>query len=240
MNCKFLDEQERARRTRAFMRSVHTKEQVMAKPVETPELAENSLKVLIKALLEPGLFLLAIYAALGLHPAEGKAAVTELIARGFARPHRFPRKGRGGQPQALEPLPKGIEELAKRGITPPPRKIARGGWKHDVFARWLENWARTRSFHHWFERRLGKKFFDFVYEDGAGELHGIEVCLSGTARWNAEQAFKAASVEGVARVVVACERQSFVDAITTELKEVDGLGLYRNKIVATLLTEFSA
>lgn len=166
MNWKVFDEQERLRRNDAFLSGVDAKKPAPAKSVEAPELAENSLKVLIKAALEPGLCLLEIYAALGLHPAEGTAAVTDLVARAFAKVHRFPRKGRGGQPQALEPLPNGMEELAKRGISPPPRKIARGGWKHDVYARQLERWAVSQGFHHWFEKRYGAKHFDVVIEDG--------------------------------------------------------------------------
>ncbi len=71
-----------------------------------------------------------------------------------------------------------------------------------------------------------------------GELVGVEIVLSGTAKWNAGQALKAASVEGVSEVIVACEDRKLMKGIEAELAEQDGLGLYRGKISIRHLSEF--
>lgn len=237
---RFVVEQVRRERVQAFMGNVRATRQA-DKPASSPaanELCEYSLKVLIKATLEPGIWLLAIYESLALHPAEGKSAVNDLLARGLVRVHRFPRKGRGGQPQSLEVLALGIEELARRGITPPLRKIARGGWKHDVYARHLERWAKQQGFACSFERQFGSRFIDFVYEDSQGSLRTIEICLSSSPKWNAEAAIKAAELPGLAGIIVACEERDFLKAIVTEAQQIDSLGLYRGKITGKLLADF--
>ena len=66
----------------------------------------------------------------------------------------------------------------------------------------------------------------------------MEICLSGKAKWNASQAIKAASVQGVRQVIVACEDRKLMKGIESALKEQDGLGLYSKKIVVRHLSEF--
>ncbi len=235
---KFISEEERRRRVDALMHGV---EATSVRNVERPvvnQLDQASLKVLTKFGLEPGTHLLEAYSALGLHPAEGKAAIDDLLARGFVKLHRLVRKGRGGQPTVVELLPAGKEELAKRGITLAEKKLKRGGFKHDVYGRYLEKWAKAQAFRYWFERTLGRKAFDFVHEDVDGNLRGIEICLTGSVEWTAQQTIKAAEVEGVVQVVVACEQKAFLKAIMEEVRKIDALGLYRKKIEGKSLAEF--
>jgi hypothetical protein len=155
---KHLSENERMARNASFWSEVRA-----VKPCQktdrasSTELSASSLNVLVKVALEPGIFLLAVYAALSMHPAEGRAAVNDLQARGMVKVHRLARKGRGGQPHVLEVLPPGRAELAKRGIAPAEQKVKRGRWLHDVYARYVERWARDQGFVVWFERTLGKK-----------------------------------------------------------------------------------
>lgn len=202
-----------------------------------PGLSDVCVKVLVKAALEPGIWQEPMCESLSLHPAEEKAAVDDLLARAMVKQHHLP-KGRGGQPVVLEVLPKGLEELAKRGITPTEKKLKRGGFLHDCYARYLEKWAHGMGYRWWFERVLDKKAFDFVYEDERGVLRAIEICLSGSAEWTAKQILKGAEVEGVAQVMVACERKPFVMAVMKEIQKIDALGLYRGKIVGKLLAEY--
>lgn len=202
-----------------------------------PGLSDTSFKVLIKATTEPGTWQEAMSESLGLHPAQMKGAVNDLLARAMVKLHHLP-KGRGGQPVVLEVLAKGIEELAKRGITPAEKKLKRGGFLHDVYARYLEKWGHGMGYRWWFERVLGKKAFDCVYEDSNGHLRAVEICLSGTAEWTAKQILKGAEVEGVAQVIVACERKPFLMAVMKEIQKMDALGLYRGKIVGKLLAEY--
>jgi hypothetical protein len=180
--------------------------------------------------LEPGIPQVQLQNDLGLHPAEAKRATEDLVARGYIRLHRLVRKGRGAKPLVIEVLKSGQDELNKRGISPTPKLLKRGGFKHDVYARALVAGYRKKGLQHWIERTLGSKAFDLVYEDVDGKLIGIEIVLSGSASWNAEQALKAASVDGVARVVIACEERRLIRAIEAELAQRDALGLFKAKI----------
>lgn len=238
---KFMDEVERLRRMRLLLDRVTARH---AQPVDSPaasktaELTPPAGNVLIKSALEPGTPLTSIYAALQLHAAEGKRAVDELLAAGYVRMHRIARKGRGGQPTVLEVLRAGMQELSKRGVAPAPRLIARGGFLHDVYGRFIHRWLHAQGVTRiQCERTLGEKAFDLLYEDAQG-LHGIEICLSGTAEWTAQQMLKAASVAGVVDVVMACEKQTFLKTANQKLEQIDALGLYRPKIKPALLADY--
>ena len=238
---KHMTEEQRLQRASAFLSDVTAviQPQAAAEKSDVNELSSTSLKVLIKAALELGIWLVGMYRTLGLHPAEGKQAVDDLLARGLVRIHRLVRKGRGGQPQVLELLPRGVAELEKRGISPAEKKVKRGGFKHDVYSRHIEKWARANGYRQvWFERTLGVKAFDLVLEREDGELIGVEVCLTGLAKWNASMAIKGASVTGISLVIVACEDRQLMKGIEHELAEQDGLGLFRKKIVLRHLSEY--
>lgn len=236
---KCLSEEQRRQRIGAFLAGVTAvAAQTKAEAPRETELPQQCLNVLVKAALEPGVQALEVYKTLGQHPAEGKTSVEGLVARGMVRVHRLARKGRGGQPQVLEVLPAGVAELAKRGIKPAEKKLKRGGFKHDVYARGLEKWAQRMGYAHWFERTLGVKAFDFVYQDNEGRLVAIEICLSGTAKWNAEQALKGATVAGVEQVVVACEEKELLTEVERKLKELDALGVFGKKVAARLVADY--
>lgn len=237
---RHFSEEERKERVAGLLQGVQAVRAAVKEEVSPGVLSDGALKVFVKAALEPGTQLLELYESQGLHAAQGKSAVEELVARGFVKVHRLVRKGSGALPQVLEVLQLGVDELAKRGIPCAEKRLKRGGFRHDVYARWLERWAKVQGVHYSFERVLGRKAFDFVSEDAQGVLRAIEICLSGSVRWNAEQAIKGAEVQGVAEVVVACERKEFVMAILSEVKEIDALGLYRKKIVGKVLAEYSA
>ncbi len=220
-----------------FLASVEAlKPDVKSKP-EPGELSGLAVKLAVKLAIEPDKPLTQVYSDVGFHPSTGKAALDELLARGFARVHRIPRKGRGGQYAVVEITQQADGELEKRGIRR-PAAVLKGGFKHDVYGRWLGRWATKRHYRHWWERTLGKKTFDFVYELPDGNLIAVEVCLSGSAKLNAQQALKGLQNEGITELVMGCETRKFADAIMKQLEELDNLGLYRSRVRACQLTEF--
>lgn len=235
-------ENERQTRLTRFMQGVNAVQAAVVKTeVSEPELSSNAMNVLFKTAVEIGIPQLALYEALGLHPAEGKAAVDELLARNMIKLHRLARKGRGGQPVVVEVLPKGQEVLESRGMAPGEKRIKRGGFLHDVYVRIVERWAHSCGFRNmWFERTLGDKAFDFVFEDKESDLNAIEICLSGSAEWTARQTLKGASVEGIKELHVACDRKEFLLSVMKAMEALDGLGLYRSKIKVRLLAEYMA
>lgn len=238
---RHMSERERRRRAEGFLKSVIAiREPVEEKKKDTggvDEVSENSVYLVIEAARHPEKTLLELYEGAALHPAEGKRALDDLRARGMIWLHRLARKGRGGQPWAVQVIGKGLEELKKRGIAPTELE-GKGSWKHRIYVRHIGNWRKKKGDRFFAERKLGVKTFDGVSEDRTGQLIGYEVCLTGSARWNASQALKAASVEGVKQVIVACEDRKLLKGIERELLEQDALGLYREKIECRHLSEY--
>jgi len=128
------------------------------------ELSSNASAVMNKAVNEPDTLLTKIYSDLNLHPAEGKKAIDELIGRGYARIHHISRRGRGAMYGMLEILHTADEEIAKRGIVR-PKPLLKGGFLHDAYARVISKYLREKGHRHWFEKTLGDKQFDIVYEE---------------------------------------------------------------------------
>lgn len=182
--------------------------------------SEDALKLLIKASQEPEQRLLDLYEDLGLHPAKAKRAMSEIEAEGLGRVHVLARKGRGGSPRGVEVLACGVALLAKHGITPAEKLVTRGGWKHDVYARWLARWARLRGLSCKFEQKVGQKVFDVLTRDAQGVLVGYEVMLSGSVGWNAQQAAKAAQVAGMSAVVLVGEELRALEKIRSQCCEL--------------------
>ena len=220
-----------------FLDSVVALKPLARRRPEPGELSEIAVKLLIKLAVEPHKFLTEVYSDLAFHPSTGKAALDELLARGFAKIHRIPRKGRGSQYAVVQITEHADGELGKRGITR-PKPVLKGGFKHDVYGRRLGRWATKGHYRHWWERTLGKKTFDFVYELPGGNLVAVEVCLSGSAKLNAEQALKGLENEGIKELILACETKKFADAIMKELEKLDMLGLYRGRVRVCQLAEF--
>lgn len=228
------DEVKQARE--GFLDSILALKPLVEKKPEPGELSDISVQLLIKLTLEPDKFITEAYEDMGQHPSIGKAALDELLARGFARGHRIPRKGRGNQYLAVEITERADGELEKRGIKR-PSPVLKGGFKHDLYGRRLGRWVSKKHFRHWYERTFGKKTFDVVYENPDGKLTAVEICLSGTSKWNAQQALKGLENEGI-ELVLACETKKFADAIMSELERLDKLGLYRSRVRACQLAEF--
>jgi len=231
--------QDRARATQVFSASIVALGSDVPGVVENQDpdvngLSEEAVKILVKCGMEPGVLLTDIYKDLGLHPTVGKRGLDELIARGVVKVHRIPRKGRGSQYSVVEITDDG--ELGKHGIQK-PKQVLKGGFKHDVYGRWLGRWAAAKGWRYWWERTLGKKTFDFVYESPQG-LVAVEVCLTGSAKWNAEQAIKGAENYGISELIVACETQKIGCAIMKELEKSDTFGVYRSRIRMCQLAEF--
>ena len=88
---RFILEEERQAQIQTFMCDVTVVRGMREEKPAVHELSETSLKVLIKAALEPGIWLTAIYGSLGMHPAEGKDAVDDLLARGMVKAHHQQR-----------------------------------------------------------------------------------------------------------------------------------------------------
>jgi hypothetical protein len=234
---RFITDEVRRERASVFLAGVQAVKRTVEPCREKDVLSARALGLLVKAALEPGTTLLEMYRALGLSGGEGKSAQESLIARGLVRVRRLVRKGRGAQPQVLEITKCGKEVLGARGITPTPH-VLKGGFLHDCCGRGIARWCERRSYRYSFERTLGAKCFDVVYEDEGGLLHGVEVCLTGSATLNAEQLFKAGGVAGVVDVLGLCETAAFAKAIRVEFARIDQLGLYREKVRVGLLADF--
>lgn len=234
---RYWSENRRKQTAEAFLAGVHAVQKAVEPVQKTGDLPNASLTLLVKAALEPGTFLLDMYRMLGLHPAEGKAAQEDLVARGFVRLHRLVRKGRGGQPQVLEVTRAGADVVVSRGMTLAPR-LLKGGFKHDCYARLIGRWAGKQSMRCTYERTLGAKTFDLVLEDGKGQLTGVEICLSGASGMTAQQLMKASAVAGVNEVLALFETQAMQRSVAQAFAGVDQLGLYKGKVRLALLAEF--
>lgn len=203
------------------------------------QLGEDSLRVLVKVALEPATLLVQVYDDLEFTPANGKRAIDELLALGYVRVHRLCRQGRGGQPSVLEVLSEGIKELARRGIGVTQKLIPRGGFRHDVYGRFVARWARERRYRVTAERTLGEKAFDLVLEHAELGLTGVEIVLSGSVAWNSAQLVKAASVTGLRQLLVACDEQKLLTTLERKFRKEDTLGLFGEKVRFAHLGEFT-
>ena len=142
-------------------------------------LSRNARAILLALALDPIQTVTRLYASLGMHPAKGKAAVDELVAEGYVRVHLIGRVGRGAQYQVIELLPTADSILAPAGLSR-PETVVKGGFKHDLFARYTAAWARQeRSGSPAFEQTYGHKTYDVAWAESGGSLWGAEVCLSG-------------------------------------------------------------
>jgi cation transport ATPase len=95
----------------------------------------------------------------------------------------------------------------------------------------------VRGYRHWFERTLGRKTFDFVYEEG-GELVAIEIVLSGSPRWNAAQALKGLENEGICRLIIAGDTRKKLTEIGKALKNLDSFQAYGDRVEVCHLAEY--
>lgn len=213
-------------RAEAFLRSVrvvrHASPARDAGAAADAEVSEECFRLLVKAALEPDKRLMDLYEDLGLHPAKAKQSVSTIEARGFGRVHALARKGRMGAPHGLEVLSAGRALLREHGIAPAEKLVRRGGWRHDVYGRWLRTWARRQGLEVRFEQQVGAKVFDVVTRDKAGLLVGYEIILSGSADWNSAQALRAVGVAGMHEVVLLAEDGKLLKRIESMLARSAG------------------
>ena len=239
---KFLTEEERKKRIQgiieAFTDSLVNSR--MVTPEDEPaqdtlkELNENTLNLLILFNMMVGITRMKAMRQLGWHPAQIKKASEDLLARGYIRFHRLCRVGQGAPAQCCEILPTGFAELEKRGISPTAKLLSVGQFVHDVYGRWVANHLKEQGKKYTAERTLGVKRFDLV-EEGGEKLIGHEICLSGSAKLDAEQAIKAASVTGIDAVVCWFADKTLMRCVEQELKSA--LMWFQNKITLRFLGE---
>jgi hypothetical protein len=214
-----FSEAERQRRAQAFLSTVTVVLREAPRSDPSPgELDASSLAVLVTAALQPGVFLTDLYESLGLHPAEGRKAVSDLQARGYGRVHRLARGGRGGQPAVVEVLKAGVAVLRERGVTPAPLLIPRGGLVHSVYGTWVQQACVGRGSRVRTEHTLGAKCFDLVEETREGVLVGYEICCSGDAACNADALLRGAAVAGLERVVGVFASKALMQGVARTLR----------------------
>lgn len=221
----------------AFLAEIQAEKPQKREEPSPGELSQAAGNILTKAGLESGTFLMAIYDDLGLHHSEGRSAVEELLARGLIRIHRLPRIGRGGQPETLEVTDRGYEELEKRGIKR-PGSVLKGGFLHDLYGRKVRQYLKQQGCRCWFEKKLGRKAFDLLFQREDGSLGAVEICRSGAASYNARQALKGLENEGITELILVCETKALSEAIKKQLKKMDQLGFYKDKVRTRLVAEF--
>lgn len=232
-----LPEADEDRAREEFLGSVRAFRHEEEKAREAGGFPESARRMLLKFAMEPATFLTDAYRELGLHPDEGKRAVDELVGNGLVRLHRLPRAGRGAQYVVVEVTERALPELERAGI----KKVVpvlKGGFKHDVYGRLLRKDAERNGLRCFFERTLGKKTFDVVFEDKDSGLVGIEICLTGSVSWNAQQVLKGLENVGLVEVVVATETRRFGDEIVKEISRLDSGGISKGRVKARQLAEF--
>ena len=171
---------------------------------------DQARRVLLKASQEFWKPLMSIYADLDLSPVRGRRAIDALSAGGLVRLRKIPRVGRGGQHTVCEVLADADPVLREAGIERPKRKLG-GSWLHNLYGVYVAKWAKREGFDGIeFERTLGTKQFDLVFSNGAGELSGVEICLTGSDERTALQLKDALSNNGV-RVLAVFDNRSLLN-----------------------------
>ena len=202
-----------------------------------PALSKSALALKISAAMHPEHTLVEHYRSIGVSPAKGKAAVDELVAGGYARVRRIRRTGSGAQYQVLELLPAADAILQTAGLSRPAPKV-KGGFKHDLFARYTAKWAeRERAGHPEFEKTYGRKTFDVSWIEPCGSVWGAEICLSGGPGRTAEQLLKALRPTGM-NVLAVFESRKAMDAALKALKADARFAAVEERFEARLVGEF--
>ena len=221
---------ERTRATIKFLGSVEaTKaERPDSHKAEKVDLREGARRLLERATLEPQEPLTSHYGAAGLTAAKGREALDDLLGKGYVRLHHVSPRGRGGRVTLVEVLEAANSLIVKLGLQRRGR-LLKGGWLHDVVGRYLENWTRARGLTHSFERTYGTKTYDMVHEED-GQLVAWEVCVSGTANWNAAQALKGLENEGIRELRIVCRDVKSEQQIQKAIGEQDPHGIYSDRV----------
>jgi len=224
--------------TRRFMAGISVKTWVDEQGKSTsPSLSEAARLLLSFAVLRPQDSITKHYESAGLSAGKGRRALEELLTRGYVKPHKIARRGRGGQVTLVEALNSSNGLLVELGIKR-PKRVLKGGWLHDVCGRCLGDWARAHGYRHWHEKTLGAKTYDFVHEEN-GDLIAWEVWLSGSARLAAEAALKGLQNEGIQELRMVCRDVKAEKTLEQAVAEIDGLGFYRDKMKTYLILDIA-
>lgn len=155
------------------------------------------------------------YRDAGLHAENAVRAKDQLVCDGMFKEWKsgWPHKGSGGHPCFLELLPEGERVLSNMGIKP-FRPRGRGEFRAKVYQNgYLPCWLERRNYRYELEYNAGSKQIDVSYWDEYSRIHAIEICASGTAEVNADAGLRCASMEGIHRVVLACEKRELMKSI---------------------------
>lgn len=233
---KHLNEDERMRRNAEFLSRLVVQHSAIPGVSTQSNQCDDAVRLLVKHGLEPLTWLTQSYLDLGLHPAHGARAKEALIAEGKVLEQRMLRRGSGGHPCLLELLPPGIEVVRRMGFSP-VLPDGKGKFRHWAYAEgYIARWANRMNYRHWRERTLGGKQIDVVVEDSEHRLIAFEICLSGSYELNASAGVRCAALEGIFRVVLACESKNMMNGIKKILSQE--MTNVRSKISVESLAEY--
>lgn len=185
-------------------------------------LSDEAIRLLVEFANKPLQPRTQAYKSVSLPPRKGKRAATELESKRFLRMHRMVSKGRGARIQLGEVLPTGVEFLRSLGLPEPVGLPGRGSFPHKVYCQWLAREPREAGFEPTFEMVVGNKVLDVGWRDADGRIIGVEVILTGSLSWNAQQMEKAREVAGLAELIIASDDRAFLKKLEARLIESRG------------------
>lgn len=151
----------------------------------------------------------------GLHAENAVRAKDALVRDGLFREWKsgWAHRGSGGHPCFLELLPAGEKVLLDMGIKPfEPR--GKGEFRARVYQNaYLPCFLEKRGYRYELEYDAGSKQVDVVYWDEYSRIHAVEICASGGAEQNADAGLRCAAIDGVYRVLLACEKRELMKGI---------------------------
>lgn len=219
---KHLSEGERLLRIAGFVKEVDVTHHNEFRDFLNRDAKEADHMRLLRALGDrPWLPVTKLYESVNLGPADGVRAKDKLERDGYAREwaNYFVRKGSGSRSSFLELSASGAAVLKSIGITPFVMR-GKGGFPAKIyFYAYLKPWAERKAFRFEFEYWAESKQIDCVFWDEYQRLNAIEVCLSGSTSYNADAAVACAALEGVHRVILACDdRKVLMNSLKARLK----------------------
>jgi len=220
---KNLSEVERLLRVTEFMKSVDVAYHKEFHDFLNRKRDEPDCMRLLRALADrPWLPVTKLYESVNLFAADGVRAKDKLVKDGHVKEwvNHFVRRGSGSRPTFLGVTLSGVAVLKSIGIT----RFVMKGKGSDVakiyLYAYLKRWAEKKGYRYEFEYWAESKQIDFVYWDEYQRLNAVEVCLSGSVEYNAGAAVACASLQGVHRVILACDdRKVLMNGVKARLKK---------------------
>ncbi|MFC1601762.1 hypothetical protein ACFL34_05380 [Candidatus Sumerlaeota bacterium] len=200
------------------------------KPKEERVLSDAAWSILVLCVQELGLVLMQICKRLELHPATMKAAVDELIGKGFAKLHYLPRVGRGARFRVLEILPAADAEITKANLKRPALRL-KGSWLHDLYGHFVRRWATQQEAKYLeFEKQVGSKVFDLHWTSREDQNCAGEIICSGGPLQNAQALLTGLENRGISKLYAFFHDGKLLKATVDRLQETDADGLAENRL----------